>query len=387
MRLIYLTSKSYPASTADHIYILQLARGFFHVLREDFLLVVAGNRSEPVRSSHQDGQTSDHTTASDDFRNLPVYRVGWRYGRFRTIFYFFWLPYFIISHKHAGHSTVFFSNDPNLLLVLIFWRIVFYYRIVSDWHMLFNDWRDRFIMQKSDQLITTSQKLKNAMIQTSGIREETTCVAYGGINLALYQPLDQSAARTLLRLPQDKYIVAYIGFFKTLGMEKGVGTMIEALPLLPENILMLFVGGSDREITEYQKFADARHVGNRCIFIGKKKPTELPPYEQAADLLSIPYPDLPHFRDYGFPMKVYEYMASRRPIVYSKLELVEEVIGDCAFGFIPGSMQDFARAVQEAASHPDQAKAYAESAYAKVQNYTWNRKAEQIADFITSSSR
>ncbi len=372
MRLVYLTSKNYPASTADHIYIIKLARGFFHVLKNNFLLVVAGGLPERL---------SSRTGALDDLDDLPVCKAGWRYGKFRTIFYFLWLPCFVISSGRYGRETVFFSNDPNLLLVLIFWRQIFRYRIVSDWHMLFHDWRDSFIMQKSDRLIATSQKLKNAIIKTSGVRENAVCVAYGGVDLSLYQPLDQNMARAELHLPQDTYIVAYVGFFKTLGMEKGVKTMIEALPLLPENVVMLFVGGSDREIEEYQNIAEVSGVHDRCIFVGKKKPGELPPYEQAADLLSIPYPDLPHFRDYGFPMKVYEYMASRRPIVYSKLELVEEVIGDCAFGFIPGSTQDFARAVQEAISYPDRAKTYAKSAYAKVENYTWTKKAERIIKF------
>ena len=65
-------------------------------------------------------------------------------------------------------------------------------------------------------------------------------------------------------------------------------------------------------------------------------------YEQASDALVIPYPDKPHFRLYGFPMKVYEYMASQRPIIYSKLELVEEVLSDCGYGFTPDDPIDLA---------------------------------------------
>lgn len=367
MKLIYLTSKNYPARTADHVYVLELARGFFHILKNDFLLVVA----------HY---------ASHDLNDLPYVQAGGPTARFRTVFYFFWIPRFMISQKRDARETIFFSNDPNLLLVLIFWRLIFHYRIASDWHMLLGDWRDRFLMRKSDCLITTSQKLKSAIIKISGIREGKVCVAYGGIDLALYDPRDQKSARTLLHLPQDKYIIAYIGFFKTLGMEKGVKIMIEALPLLQRNVMMLFVGGSDREIEEYRNFAETIGVRDRCIFIGKKKSPELPLYEQAADLLSIPYPDLPHFRNYGFPMKVYEYMASNRPIIYSKLKLVEEVIGDCAFGFIPGSAADFARAVEEARAKPIKTKAYADSAYAKVQNYTWIKKAQRIVDFLGRKS-
>ena len=69
-------------------------------------------------------------------------------------------------------------------------------------------------------------------------------------------------------------------------------------------------------------------------------------YEQASDVLVIPYPDKPHFRLYGFPMKVYEYMASQRPIVYSKLELAEEVLPDCGYGFVPDDPNDLVEKIK-----------------------------------------
>ena len=47
-------------------------------------------------------------------------------------------------------------------------------------------------------------------------------------------------------------------------------------------------------------------------------------------------------------MKVYEYMASQRPIVYSKLELAEEVLSDCGYGFAPDDPKDLAEKIKEA---------------------------------------
>ncbi len=358
MKFVYLTAKTYPASTADHIYILELAKGFHTVLKDDFLLVVANN-------------------LGDDLRGLPVLDLHLSFRHFKTLFYFFWLPYFALQSEN---NTVFFSNDPNLLAMLIFWKRILplEYRIYSDWHMLFGDWRDRFIQRNSDRLVTTSNKLKQAIVALSGIKEGKVLTAYGGIDLGNYEQMNKDDARDRMHLPKDKKIIAYIGFFKTMGMEKGIRTMIGSLPMLPTEVIMLFVGGKESEISEYREYAESINVASRCIFVGRKSQDELALYETASDILAIPYPDKPHFRDFGFPMKVYEYMASHRPIIYSKLDLAEEVIGDCAYSFTPDDGQSFAGVVKEILSNEERALEYASRAYEKVKKYTWESKAGTI---------
>ena len=68
-----------------------------------------------------------------------------------------------------------------------------------------------------------------------------------------YKNVDKSEARRTLKLPLDKKIVGYIGLFKTMGMEKGINTMILALRNLSEDVIMAFIGGKDEEILEYKK--------------------------------------------------------------------------------------------------------------------------------------
>ena len=189
--------------------------------------------------------------------------------------------------------------------------------------MLYNNWRDKYIAVNSDFLIATSSKLKNLLIDKTKISPGKIFVAYGGIDLDNYKNIDKSEAKRILKLPLNKKIISYIGLFKTMGMEKGINTMILALKNLSEDVIMAFIGGKDEEILEYKILAKENGVLGRCVFEGLKDFKEVVLYEQSSDVLVIPYPDKPHFRLYGFPMKVYEYMASQRPIVYSKLELAE----------------------------------------------------------------
>src|SRR5947207_7501235 len=111
--------------------------------------------------------------------------------------------------------------------------------------------------------------------------------------------------------------------------------MIKSLPYISDkSIKMVFVGGIDnKEIEEYRQIAIDLKVEDRTLFLLAVKSFEVPAYEQAMDMLVIPYPDKPHFREYGFPMKIYEYMFSGQPILYSDLPIIDEMLFDCGVSF------------------------------------------------------
>ena len=370
MKLVHLTTKKFQSLSADNVYILNLARQVNNLLGRDYSIVVANKDSE---------QFKEVNVVNLRLRKWKIIFLNFWAPYF---FYFFWLPVFVFKIKSTA-DIVFFSNESYLLSYLIRLRKIFKgkYKICSDWHMLYNNWHDKYIAINSDFLITTSAKLKNLLTEKTKINPEKVLVAYGGIDLDNYKSINKNEARKKLNLPIDKKIIGYVGLFKTMGMEKGIGVMIEALKNINDNAIMIFVGGKDEEIAEYKRIAKEKGVLEKCFFEGRKNFQEIVLYEQAMDVLVIPYPDKPHFRLYGFPMKVYEYMASQRPIVYSKLELVEEVLLDCGYGFIPDDPKDLAEKIKEAVNAKD-AGEKVKIAYEKVKNYTWQKKAEKIIEFI-----
>ncbi len=215
-------------------------------------------------------------------------------------------------------------------MVLIFWRKLLRqkYRIAFDWHQLFEDWRDGVVARGSDYHLTTSKRLGALLVSRLGVAERKICVAYGGVDPAPFveaSKIPQGELRERLGLPQEAYVAGYIGGFTSVGLPKGLDTMIAALPHLPAEIKMAFVGGSEKELKDYEQMAAAHGVAERCMFVRKQPFAGVVEYELAMDALVIPYPDQPHFREWGFPMKVWEYMAAGRPILYSNLALIAEV--------------------------------------------------------------
>jgi len=247
---------------------------------------------------------------------------------------------------------------------------------------MYDNGKDNFIARNSDKLITTSSKLRNLLINKTKINSEKIKTIYGAVDIEKFEDVDKNEIRKILNLPLDKKLIGYVGFFKTMGMEKGVNTMIGSLPILSNNMMMVFVGGKEDEIIEYKNLAISLNVLDKCIFVGRKNFDEAILYEQAMDTLVIPYPDKLHFRNYGFPMKVYEYMAARRPIIYSQLEIVEEILVDCGFTFKPDVQEDLAKTIMYVFDNEEEVRKKTEIAYSKLKELTWCKKAGEIIDFL-----
>lgn len=367
MKFIYLTSQKYPSKKADPFFWKSMAMAFAEVLGPNFLFVVRGGISE-------------------DLKGINTISVG-APRRFRMMFYFFSMPVLVLVNTWSNKETVFFSSDSYLLSVLIFWRKAFRfkYSVCSDWHQLFDNWKDRYISRNSDYLISTSKRLKGLLSSVCGIEQNKILVAYGGVNPGPFvekSKINKVEHRKKLKLPVDSFLVGYVGGFRSVGMEKGLDTMIKALPHLNEKIYMVFVGGSQQHIDEYMKLAEKENVVRRCIFVEKQPFEKVVEYELAMDILVIPYPDKHHFRDYGFPMKVWEYMASGRPIVYSNLEIIGEVLEKGGVPFQPDDAHSLAHAVSSIFQNVESAEKIAKENPKDVQLYTWKARSENIINFI-----
>ncbi len=369
MKFIYITPKTYPARSADDFYVAELAKGFNEVLQKDFLLVVADNTAQ-----------SEIDKVNHLSLGIKIKRNG--HELLFYISYFLKFPFKILL-RYRFEEIRFFVGDPNIAIILFFWKKIFRlkYEISSDWHMYYKTWKYAYIARNSDHLITTSERLKTNLIKEFGVHPDKIKAVYGGVDLEKFESNNSTKEqlRKELGLPETGVLISYVGFFKTMGMEKGIDTMIKSLPhLRSENIKMVLVGGKEEQIEEYRSLASSLNVQDQIMFVGVVPNDKISLYEKAMDILVIPYPNKQHFREYGFPMKVYEYMASKNPIIYSNLELIGEVLSDCGYHFIPEDSVDLARVINTVLDNLTEASEKINLAYKKVQNFTWREKANLI---------
>lgn len=354
-RVFYFSPKRYPATTADHVYEQELVRGFCKITNT--LMVVEDiNNDKTFDGMH---------VYERKFPSLPLRRVHW----------FFWLPFFLLRNQKKIDIAV--VSDRWLAFGLILWKFVFRmdFVIVSIWHLLHKDWLEFFIAYGSNFIFVTSNKLKKNL--TSNVRniESKTHVGYGGVNLDFFKV---RTSRESLLLPQNKFLVGYVGGFRTLGEEKGLLTMIMALNQLPSDINMVFVGGSKEEIQDYLDLASGLDVSDRCFFFGRTSTQNVALYEMALDVLVIPYPRKTHFEEYGFPMKIWEYLAAGIPIVYSDLEIMNEVLENRAVSFEPEDPQSLAIKIKEIYNSYSEHQEKSNQNQKDIRKYTWEALAHKI---------
>ena len=81
---------------------------------------------------------------------------------------------------------------------------------------------------------------------------------------------------------------------------------------------------------------------------------------------------------------MFEYMASKVPIIVSDLPAVRDVLGDkTALIVKPGDAESLAEVMQRVLQAPGSLANLANAAYQLSKRYTWRARAETIIDFIS----
>lgn len=291
-----------------------------------------------------------------------------------AIFILFYLP-----KKDA--ANVIYSRDQFVCWFLSFLNRRFIYEIHSFPKNFY--WHKR-LWRRAYRLVAITQGLKNLLIK-QGIKAEKITVAPDGVDLEAFNDVNQSEEelKIELGLPADDFLVGYVGKFKTLGMEKGIKTMIMALPLLEKDVKMVFVGGEELEIKEYKNLASRFNVSTQCLFIDYQPYLKVIKYIKVMDALVIPFPNFPHYAFYTSPLKLFEYMASGRPIIVSDLPALREVLDEKnALFFKPDDAADLARSIKMLKASQMLGYHLSRQALADVKEYTWNKRARKILEFI-----
>ena len=362
MKLIYLTSNRLPSkySSLGKV-ILEMSRSFTNLLGDDFLLIVA--------------------KAEKPLEDIRYKNLHWPFKRRLSFFYFFWLLGFIIKNKRK--QLVFLSLDFYLLAIAGFLKKWFPCKICSIWTMMYDDWRDYYVSQKSDWLITTSQRLKDIIAKKTGANPDKIFVERIGVDTDKFKNFPKNQLRQELGLPIDKKLIGYIGSFTAVNHDRELKIMIDILKFLPQNIMTILVGAKNNEKNDYEEYAKQKGTADRFqIFDWQSDEDKVLKFEQVMDILVIPYPNKKHFTDYAFPIKVYEYMASGAPIIYSDLEIIKEVLEDCAVSFIPENAYDLAEKITNLLNDENKINYLTKMAQDKVNNFTWKAQTEKIIEFL-----
>lgn len=248
-------------------------------------------------------------------------------------------------------------------------------------------------------VVTLTDLLKQHVI-ARGVPPSKVLVKPSGVDLARFAPTrPRSECRHRLGLPLDAPIVGYIGRFKMWDangrrdVEKGIRMLTMAFQRVgrigDKAPFLLCVGGPRELIPEYMRLA--RELGltdERCLYRDRVPPAEAPLWIQACDVVTLPWADAEFGTESLSPLKMFEYMAAKVPIVATSIPAFRERLHhrENAWLVEPDDLDGFATGLRTLLLDKDLRERLARRAYEDVAKYTWRERAAAICRFAGLAS-
>jgi glycosyltransferase involved in cell wall biosynthesis len=240
-----------------------------------------------------------------------------------------------------------------------------------------NKWLDKTIAKRAKAIVTITKSIQKTWKQLGA----KTIYAPDGVSNEFFISSSRNSARKILKLPQNKSLIGYIGNLVTLEKEKGIKTLLQAIQKIEnqEEIVCCIAGGPEKWKEKYQYFTNQLSIKDKVIFAGHVDFKKVPTYLKAMDVLIIPFPNQPHFAYNASPLKLFEYMATGRPIVASDLPSIREILDEnTAYFAEPDDPQSLAKTISKALKDSQNSKKIARMAREKARHYTWSKRVEKI---------
>ena len=247
--------------------------------------------------------------------------------------------------------------------------------------------RRRFfkIVSKANLIVSINQQMKQIILKEILQKHLHIIVAHDAVDLRTYEnSFEKMELREKLCFPKDKYILSFVGALHTNGQEKGVSDIIKASKIIfgkRSDVIFCFVGGPLQLIKKYKDLISRYSLDqNNYIFIDKKPLAEVPFFLWASDILLMPHPDFYFYKYCISPLKLFEYMASCRPILASAIPSILEILThkENAYLVQPSSPDLLAVGIEELLSDHDLRDRISKRAFSDVQKMTWENRASEI---------
>jgi len=240
-------------------------------------------------------------------------------------------------------------------------------------------------------VMTTTRALANNLEEKFNITipEQILQIAPNGTELERYEHLPSPVqARQKLNL-KEQFTIVYSGhFYSGRGMEILV-SLAKALP----QFQFLWIGGKAEDIEPWKEKL-AKHAIRNVVITGFIENQSLPLYQSAGDILVMPYQRAISGSSGGNivkvinPMKMFDYLASGRPIAASDIPVFHEVLNEKNAVFCtPDDEQDWVRAILHLANDLRLQKRLAAQAKQDASLYTWKSRAQRTLKILEQQGK
>jgi len=284
-----------------------------------------------------------------------------------------YLPFatlFLISRARKGDCII--SNDFLLAIAASVSRA----RVIFEVHDYPEHWKQlyRLLFKRVALVIATNNWKYRTLLEEFPETAGKILMERNAVDFSRFGGREtREECRRVISLPEDARIVVYTGHLYSW---KGIETLISAARSMSD-IRFVFVGGTPEESMRYR--TENRAFEN-ITFTGHVPHSEVVYWQGAADVLVLPNTAKEEISShYTSPMKLFEYMASRRPIVASRIPSIEELLDERnAYLFEPDNATSLEKAIRSVFEDLDEARERAARARERVEEHSWSARATRL---------
>ena len=237
------------------------------------------------------------------------------------------------------------------------------------------------MVRGANQVSCISEVLKGYLMRY-GVPAGKLHVIPNGVDQVAFSP--QPADREIVERfhLQDRLVVGYVGSFEYFGdVPRWLGFM-QAMCELHPSLSFLFVG-EGRFGADFRRRVADFGLQERFVFPGSVPHGQVPRYLSAMDIVISPYRE--DYLFYGSSMKLLEYMAFGKAVLFPALGQIKEVIADGYNGrlYEPGDHNAMQAKLAELIADRD-LRAYLGAKARKTieQNWTWDLQTARLAKVL-----
>jgi len=235
----------------------------------------------------------------------------------------------------------------------------------------------RIASDRLDGISYITEEMKRYCKKTFCLSSHYSGTWSSGVNIQLFKPAHAFRYNETLQL-------IYHG---SISVNRGLEELVETIAICRQNninVNLTFLGGGNA-VERLKQKVDNHNLTQAIFFLGQVPQEQVPSYIANADLGVIPLPNRPSWNT-SSPIKLFEYLASGKPVILTKIPAHTNVIGGRSFAFWVDDTTPtaIAKTINEVSKQrgrlpllQDVARVFA------VENCSWEKQADRLFRFLT----
>lgn len=364
LNICYLSSSTFPSRSANSVQVLSMCKAFSELPSSLTLIGVSGDRLEGA---------GVNDIQSNLFQSKLFKRPNLRF--FGAIIYAISASIFLLFRQLK--FDIYFGRDLLLLHTVPKWGRKFMYES-HDEPKRIKLLIEYLLFKKNgfSGLIVISHALKDFYLREFPFLRDKIYVAHDGADV-----LDENCFKIYPEV-QSSFSVGYVGH---LYPGKGAEIVVQLAQCMPD-IEFHIVGGNEEDIKRLMVMKS-----KNLTFHGYVNSNKVYSYMAAFDVLVLPAQRVVNVHGgggniakYMSPLKMFEYMSAKKPIIASNLPVLREVLTHNHNSLLvePDDLNGWISEIYKLRADPSLCKRLSIQAFEDlVLKYTWSKRAENIIKF------